>query len=78
VTPRTPKLEKIGKAELVDRMAQRANMSKKNADDVFSAALEEKHSIDTGPDDPDGDETYLKHFSLPLRHFRYAPLAPFS
>ena len=36
----TPKLEKIGKAELVDLIAQKASLNKKRADDAFSAALE--------------------------------------
>ena len=40
VVTATAKLEKISKAELVDLIAQKASLSKKRADDAFSAALE--------------------------------------
>jgi len=40
VAPSPAKLEKIGKAELIDLMAHKASMSKKNAEEVFGAALE--------------------------------------
>ena len=36
----TPKLEKVGKAELVDLISQKASLTKKRADDAISAALE--------------------------------------
>ena len=40
VVTATPKLEKVGKAELVDLIAQKASLTKKRADDAISAALE--------------------------------------
>lgn len=40
VATAAPKLEKVGKAELVDLMAQKASLSKKNADEIFNATLE--------------------------------------
>ena len=40
VATSSTKLEKIGKAELVDLMAQKASLSKKRADDALGAALE--------------------------------------
>jgi len=36
----TPKLEKIAKAELIDLIAQKTDLSKKRAGDAFDAALE--------------------------------------